>query len=228
MKDDIYFLPGLVKIAFFLIRDYNRYRQKSEPGDGSPAPWKRNRSGGRFMENNLKNSCMACLILMVLSFAVSGCGQKTQETEVQTTVVESTELSTAQTMETVVPENTTAAENDHSEGDFDVSNPKWNSINWDADGDGTEEELFFEYHDNGDEAPSIIEVTLYLKNDELQTMIDRAYGLNRILAKEDAEGPYLQIDYVMGDYYSHDAEGHCILRLTDGELVLTEGEVDRQ
>ena len=174
------------------------------------------------MEHILRKKCTAYLILLMLSAASAGCGQKTQETEVQTTVVESTELSTAQTMETVVPENTTAAENDHSEGDFDVSNPKWNSINWDADGDGTEEELFFEYHDNGDEAPSLIEVTLYLKNDELQTMIDRAYGLNWILAKEDAEGPYLQIGYAMGDYYSHDAEGQCILRLTDDALALSE------
>ncbi len=171
---------------------------------------------------------MACLILMVLSFAVSGCGQKTQETEVQTTVVESTEQSTEQTTENRVPTAAAATETDRSDSDFDVSNPKWNSINWDADGDGTEEELLFEYHDNGDEAPSVIEVTLYLKDNEPQNWIDGAYGLNRILAKEDAEGPYLEIFYVMGDYYSHDTEGQCILRLTDGKLVLTEGEVNRQ
>ena len=172
------------------------------------------------MEHILKKKCTAYLILLMLSAASAGCGQKTQETEVQTTVVESTEQSTEQTTENRVPATAAATETDRSDSDFDVSNPKWNSINWDADGDGTEEELLFEYHDNGDEAPSVIEVTLYLKDNEPQTWIDGAYGLNRILMKEDAEGPYLQIDYVMGDYYSHDAEGHCTLRLKDGELVL--------
>ena len=107
-------------------------------------------------------------------------------------------------------------------GDFDVSGPKWNWINWDADGDGTEEEIEFEYEDLGDEAPSYIAVTLYKGGEEIEGMIDRAYGLNRIFAKEDADGPYLEIDYDMGDYYSHDAEGHCTLRLIDGELVIEE------
>ena len=105
-------------------------------------------------------------------------------------------------------------------GDFDVSHPKWNWINWDADGDGTEEELEFTFHDLGDEAPGYIEITLYAGAEELDNMIDRAYGLNRIFAKEDAEGPYLQIYYAMGDFYSHDAEGECILRLRDGELAV--------
>ena len=109
----------------------------------------------------------------------------------------------------------------YATGDFDVSDPKWNQINWDADGDGAEEELLFEYLDNGDEAPRVITITLYRNGGVLETEIDRAYGLSRVLAGENAQGPYLQIDYAMGDYYAHDAEGRCILRLLDGELILT-------
>ena len=108
----------------------------------------------------------------------------------------------------------------YATGDFDVSDPKWNRILWDADGDGTEEELVFEYQDNGDEAPSYIEVTLYIGGEELSAVIDRAYGLNRIFSKEDEHGPYLEIYYAIGDYYSHDAEASCLIRLQDGAIVV--------
>lgn len=106
--------------------------------------------------------------------------------------------------------------------EFDVSHPKWNEIEWDADGDGTKEEVEFEYEDLGDEAPSYILVTLYAGNKEMETMIDRAYGLNRITAEEDEEGPFLLIEYDIGDYYSHDAAARCILRLRGRELILEE------
>ena len=109
---------------------------------------------------------------------------------------------------------------EYATGDFDVSNPKWNQIRWDADGDGVEEELLFEYQDNGDEAPSVIEITLYTDDGEYNAVIDRAYGLTRILEKEDAEGPYLEINYTMGDYYAHNSEGRCILRFRNGALSL--------
>lgn len=111
-------------------------------------------------------------------------------------------------------------DNSGKTGDFNVSNPRWNKINWDADGDGTEEELLFEYEDQGDEAPSFIRITLYDEDGEQEIILDRAYGLNRIFAKEDADGPYLEVYYEMGDYYSHDAEGRCILRLRGGSLIL--------
>ena len=108
--------------------------------------------------------------------------------------------------------------------DFDVSNPKFNWINWDADGDGEEEELSFEYHDLGDEAPSYIEIILYKGSEQVENILDRAYALRSIQAKEDKEGPYLVIDYDQGDYYSHDAEGRCFLRYRDGEIILEEEE----
>ncbi|MCR4712349.1 MAG: hypothetical protein K5707_08615 [Clostridia bacterium] len=105
-------------------------------------------------------------------------------------------------------------------GDFELTHKKWEWIDWDADGDGTEEKLEFEYHDQGDEAPSYIEVTMRLGNKELEDMIDRAYGLKRIYAKEDEEGPYLEIVYAQGDYYGHDAEAICTLRVRKGKLIL--------
>ncbi len=105
-------------------------------------------------------------------------------------------------------------------GDFDVSGPKFNWINWDADGDGKEEELCFEYIDQGDEAPSMIEVTLYGDKEEQKAYIDRAYGLRRIFAREDEDGPFLDVAFDLGDYYGHGAEGHCTIRLRDGEFVV--------
>ena len=101
---------------------------------------------------------------------------------------------------------------------FDVSNPKWNWINWDMDGDGEMEEICFEYVDLGDEAPSYIQITLYDGNEQLEEIIAQAYGLIEILPMEDAEGTYLQIRYDMGDYYYHDAEGQCTLRMREDKL----------
>ena len=103
-------------------------------------------------------------------------------------------------------------------GDFDVSGAKWIWIEWNADGDGEDEEMEFEYHDNGDEAASAIEVTLYKGDDQIKGWIDNSYKINRILSLEDEAGPYLQVDVLMGDYYSHDNEGHYFVRLVDGEL----------
>ena len=106
-------------------------------------------------------------------------------------------------------------------GDFDISNPQWCWINWDADGDGTEEELEFKFEDLGDEAPGYVLITLYAESGQQEAWLDRAYGLKRIFSKEDAEGPYLEIWYEMGDYYSHGSEGMCELRLIDGRVSLT-------
>lgn len=105
-------------------------------------------------------------------------------------------------------------------GDFDISNPQWCWISWDADGDGKDEELEFHFEDLGDEAPSYIDIMMYAENGEQEIILDRAYGVNRIYAKEDDEGPYLQIYYDMGDFYSHDTEKNCILRLENGHLTL--------
>ena len=158
-----------------------------------------------------RGAFLAVSLVLVLALFLAGCSKSAEPEKVsepEPTVVEEPE----------------PADDSSDPGDFDVSDPKWNWINWDADGDGTEEEIEFEYEDQGDEAPSFIAVTLYKGSDEIEGLIDRAYGLNRIFAKEDADGPYLEIYYEMGDYYSHDAEGQCTLRLVDGELGIEGAE----
>ena len=109
-------------------------------------------------------------------------------------------------------------------GDFYVFNAKWNSIRWDADGDGKKEELEFESIDLGDEAPGYIQVTIYTNDGDQENVINNAYGFRGIYDKKDDEGPYLQIFYNKGDYYSHDAEGECNLRLRGGYIVIEEVE----
>ena len=117
-------------------------------------------------------------------------------------------------------EGETAPDDTGRAGDFDIPNPAQGFIAWDADGDGAEEELHFCFHDQGDEAPGYIEFTLYTNQGEQEALLDRAYGINRIFSENDGEGPYLEIRYAMGDYYSHDTESTCTLRLRDGALVL--------
>ena len=109
-------------------------------------------------------------------------------------------------------------------GEFNVFDPKWNWIKWDADADGREEELQFENHDPGDEAPGYIQVTLYTNDGDQENVINNAYGFRGIYAKTDDQGPYLQIFYNKGDYYSHSEEGECTLRLENGYIVIEEVE----
>ena len=188
-----------------------------------------------------RGAFLAVSLVLVLALFLAGCSKSAEPVAVEEpepTAVEEPEPADVEEpepadIEEPEPADTTAGTDEPADpgtddssdpGDFDVSDPKWNWINWDADGDGTEEEIEFEYEDQGDEAPSFIAVTLYKGSGEIEGLIDRAYGLNRIFAKEDADGPYLEIHYEMGDYYSHDAEGQCTLRLVDGELVIEGAE----
>ena len=119
--------------------------------------------------------------------------------------------------ETATEEPTTAEIN----SDFEISDPKWVWIKWDADGDGTEDELEFRFHDNGDEAPSVFEITLYKGDDKLTGWLDRAYSIYAIRDKEDATGPYLEIPYEKGDYYNTET-GVCTVRFVDGHLEIVD------
>lgn len=95
---------------------------------------------------------------------------------------------------------------------------------WDADGDGNPEHLDFSYIDNGDEAPSVMVVSLYgfITNVDTMAYIDRAYGVESLECGEDDQGPYVLVSYAQGDYYSHDHVAQCKLRLVKGELVVEE------
>ena len=97
---------------------------------------------------------------------------------------------------------------------------------WDADGDGNPEHVSASIIGNGDEAPNvgIIELRSYITNIDTSTDIDGVYGFERFESLKDDRGPYLVIDYLEGDYYSHDRLAHCVLRLVDGELVVEKAQ----
>ena len=92
---------------------------------------------------------------------------------------------------------------------------------WDADGDGTSEHMWFDFNDNGDEAPSGMSIRLF--NDsgiDAYAYLDRAYSIDSVRLLEDEQGPYVVVYYGAGDYYSHDNDASCTIRLVNGELVL--------
>lgn len=93
---------------------------------------------------------------------------------------------------------------------------------WDADGDGNPEHVSVSIIGNGDEAPNvgIIELRSYITNIDASVDINGVYGFERFESFKDDKGPYLTVDYLEGDYYSHDRLAHCVLRLLDGELVV--------
>ena len=95
---------------------------------------------------------------------------------------------------------------------------------WDADGDGNPEHVSPSIVGNGDEAPNVGIVALHgiITGIDTQTNIDGVYGFERFESFKDDRGPYLVVDYLEGDYYSHDRLAHCVLRLVDGELVVEE------
>ncbi len=111
-------------------------------------------------------------------------------------------------------------------GDFDVSHPLVIFIEWDADGDGTPETVTFDYEDLGDEAASYVTVTL--ENEEpLKTSIDLAKRIVRIYAREDADGPYLLVEYNYENLLTEEADADCVIRLIDGELTVQHPDEDR-
>ena len=173
----------------------------------------------------------AYMTVAVLALLLAACKKQSDPTEhdAQGTVIESEPISeppeeSSEESSEGPPEEDSSEESKEEpkepSGDsgFDVSGPKWNWIDWDMDSDGETEEICFEYQDLGDEAPSYIQITLYDGNEQLEEIIDRAYGLIEVLPMEDTEGTYLQIRYMMGDYYAHDAEGQCTLRMREKQL----------
>ena len=91
---------------------------------------------------------------------------------------------------------------------------------WDADGDGQDETLSFDFVDQGDEAPSGFEVSLRGQNVNTGEWLVGAYEITSVVAQEDGQGPYVRVSYFAGDYYQHDYPATCTLRLVDGKLVI--------
>lgn len=181
----------------------------------------------------------ALSIITAMLFTLTACGNDKDDDSKGTTAANTTEnIIVSEPTETATVDNTTTeatsgddqstsddtttqSTNGDFEGDFDVSGPKWNWINWDANGDGTLDQLEFEYHDNGDEAASFIEVTFYdgSSNTTVSGMIDRGYSLTKIYSRETSEGPYLHIYYEQGDYYGT-GPAECFLLLKNGQIQI--------
>lgn len=92
---------------------------------------------------------------------------------------------------------------------------------WDFDGDGVEDTLLTSFVNLGDEAPSYIELEVYLGGTLHTEIIDRAYGIEEVRAYEDEDGSRgLAIIYAQGDYYIHDNPAACTLSWNGQELVV--------
>ena len=108
---------------------------------------------------------------------------------------------------------------DTNGGDFALTGQKWEWIYWDGNKDGQEEQISFEYVDNGDEAESFILVTLEVGGSS-EAYIDRARRIVRIFDKEDEEGPYLLVEYNYENRLTEKADMECTVRLRDGAVVV--------
>ena len=107
---------------------------------------------------------------------------------------------------------------------LDVSG-RYTRFDWDADGDGEAESFEGCFHDNGDEAPSVIKITAVIGGEEQAVWIDRAYAIVRATPKDDAEqGRYLELEYEIGDYYGHDNTAVCNLYLDESGTLTAAGE----
>ncbi len=143
---------------------------------------------------------------------LSSCGKEENVIHLYVTeeITQSTEAVNTASIDDATPTDT---------GDFDITDSRWAMIRWDADADGTEEEISFKFVDQGDEAPSVVEIDLYKDEDAYEAFIDMAYGINSIYKKEDTDGQYLLINYKYGDYYST-KNAECTLRFIDGDIKL--------
>ena len=175
----------------------------------------------------LTKKWMVAICILLTAFVLASCG-KQGDTAVRTTeisiVVSGTEDSSnieepGDYIAVTADDSTNTNEGDTNGGDFALTGEKWEWIYWDGDQDGEEEQISFEYVDNGDEAESFILVTLEVGGSS-EAYIDRAGRIVRIFDKEDEEGPFLLVEYNYENVLSEKAEMECIVRLRDGAVVV--------
>lgn len=106
-------------------------------------------------------------------------------------------------------------------GDLDVVASDGPNYQWDFDGDGSDETLYTQFVDLGDEAPSYIAVDVYLAGAPQAEVIDGAYEIREVRSYEAEDGTRgLAILYYEGDYYSHDNLAACTLSWNGEHLVM--------
>lgn len=161
------------------------------------------------------------LVLIVMMALFTGCGKQASTAQTESSVSEDMLADSSESDDSfwedesfLEPDSTGAIQT------FDISDSQNFIIYWDMDVDGTAERVEFDFDDQGDEAPSCIVVTLFTQDERMHGYIDSCYGIDTIFEKEDEDGRYLDIYYSSGDYYFHDNQSQCTLRVEDGEIVL--------
>ena len=163
----------------------------------------------------------ACVLLTALVLASCGKQDTTsgKTTEATETTVEDSGPEESSNIEEPAAGSTNPKAGDTNGGDFALTGQKWEWIYWDGNKDGQEEQISFEYVDNGDEAESFILVTLEVGGSS-EAYIDRARRIVRIFDKEDEEGPYLLVEYNYENRLTEKADMECTVRLRDGEVII--------
>ena len=168
------------------------------------------------MKNYKYVKMIALLMTFVLTATVfASCGAK-ETGEASEPSAGTEESSVTDNSEPAKSEPT--SEDGKNGGDFDVSTPKWVWVEWDGDKDGKDELISFEYIDNGDEAESFILVTLE-QDDKSEAFLDRSRKIVRIFSKEDADGPYLEVECAYKDVPTTVADFVYKVRIKDGAIV---------
>lgn len=96
---------------------------------------------------------------------------------------------------------------------------------WDTDGDGSKEHMWIDFNNNGDEAPSGMQIRIFGSSFDTSAYLDGAYAINSVKLEKDERGPYVTLDYDQGDYYSHDHAARCAIRVVDGKIEIKELQV---
>ena len=170
------------------------------------------------MERSRWAACLLCGVLAL--FALGGCGGgSTAPTDsagpddaIEQPVGGSTEGGGDNPV-TVNPERFSAG------NDTDASD---GVIAFDADGDGVAEQFLVEFQDNGDEAPNVMTITS-VDQPEVSLAIAGAYEVREVMLVGNDDGSELvYVRYAAGDYYGHDADAWCEVRMADGQLVASE------
>lgn len=169
----------------------------------------------------------AAVFVLLTAFVLAACGnQKDASGGTAETAVEDPGTEAASVIEEPAGGSTESViggadeENgDTNGGDFALTGKKWEWVYWDGDEDGEEEQLSFEYIDNGDEAESCILVTLEVGGSS-EAYIDRAGRIVRIFDEKDEKGPFLRVEYNYENRLSEKADMACAVRLRDGAVVV--------
>lgn len=94
------------------------------------------------------------------------------------------------------------------------------SYRWALDGDDKEDVIDLVFCDNGDEAPSVNEVTVQgtVGDKTYSGYIDNAYEVRRVQGGVDGRSAFIIVTYDEGDYYNIWGEARSIVRVEDREL----------